>query len=217
MRVANTDIAIGQLQSYLDELITGVVAFSGLTNETMTRESGWLMLGCGRRLERALALMSLLRATLVQKHEPAVANQVLEAVLFSTDSLSIYQRRYRSFIELSAVLELLLLDETHPRSVVYQLKLLADYITALPRERGIRKLSEEERLIIKAYTDMRLSNISDLTAINDDEGVYKGLDDLLATTTESLWRVADTVARAYFSHSQTSQLMTENIIPEDEL
>ncbi len=217
LRVVNGEIVIEQLQSYLDDLITGVVAFSGLTSETMTRESGWLMLGSGRRLERALALISLLRATLVQRYDAAVQNQVLEAVLFSTDSLIIYQRRYRSFIELSAVLELLLLDESHPRSVTYQLRLLAEHISALPRERGQRKLSEEERLIIKAYTDLRLGNVVDLLKVDDDEGIYPHLERLLADTTKLLWGVADTIARAYFSHSQTSQLMTANTIPEDEL
>jgi uncharacterized alpha-E superfamily protein len=174
------------------------------------------MLGSGRRLERALALIALLRATLVQRYDTAVQNQVLEAVLFSTDSLTIYQRRYRSFMELSAVLELLLLDETHPRSVAYQLRLLSEHISALPRDRSKRKLSEEERLIIKAYTDLRLSNIVDLLKISDDEGIYTQLEQLLADTTKLLWGIADTIAQAYFSHSQTSQLMTANIPPEDE-
>ncbi|MDD2725054.1 MAG: circularly permuted type 2 ATP-grasp protein [Methylovulum sp.] len=217
LRVVNGDIAIEHLQSHLDELVTGVVAFTGLTGESMTREAGWLMLGSGRRLERALALISLLRATVVQRHEPAVQNQVLEAVLFSTDSLTIYQRRYRSFIELSAVLDLLLLDETHPRSVVYQLRLLSEHISTLPRERGKHQLSEEERLILKAYTDMRLSNVADLLKVDDDEGIYSALEALLAATTELLWRIADTIARAYFSHSQTSQLMTANTVSEEEL
>ncbi len=216
-RVINGEVGIEHLQSYLDELITGVVAFSGLTSESMTREAGWLMLGSGRRLERALALIALLRATLVPRYEPAVANQVLEAVLFSTDSLTIYQRRYRSFIELSSVLELLLLDETHPRSVAYQLRLLSEHIGALPREKGNRKLSEEERLIIKAYTDLRLSSIPELLQIKGDEGIYPELDKLLELTTGLLWRVADNIARAYFSHSQTSQFMTANVVPEDEL
>jgi uncharacterized circularly permuted ATP-grasp superfamily protein/uncharacterized alpha-E superfamily protein len=216
-RVVNSDIVTEQLHSYLDELITGVVAFSGLTSESMTREAGWLMLDGGRRLERALSLVALLRATLVQRYEPAVQNQILEAVLFTTDSLTIYQRRYRSFMELSAVLELLLLDETHPRSVAYQLRLLSEHIGALPRERGKHRLSEEERLIIKAYTDLRLSNLADLLKADDDEGIYGGLEKVLGNTTELLWGVADNIARAYFSHSQTSQLMTENVVVEDEL
>ncbi|MDO9104574.1 MAG: circularly permuted type 2 ATP-grasp protein [Methylovulum sp.] len=217
LRVTNSDLAIEQLQSHLDELITGIVAFAGLTNESMTREAGWLMLDSGRRLERALALIALLRATVVTRHGGAVQNQVLEAVLFSTDSLTIYQRRYRSVIQLPMVLELLLLDATHPRSLAYQLLHLSEHIAALPREGGKSRLSEEERLIMKAYTDLRLSDLADLLKINEDEGIYADLDSLLANTNELLWRMADVIARAYFSHSQTSQLMTVNNPPEDEL
>ena len=53
-RVINSEINVEQLQKHLDELITGIVAFTGLTSESMTREAAWLMLDSGRRLERAL-------------------------------------------------------------------------------------------------------------------------------------------------------------------
>ncbi|MDD1617446.1 MAG: hypothetical protein CG439_2572, partial [Methylococcaceae bacterium NSP1-2] len=91
-RVINNDINIEQLQANLDDLITGIVAFIGLTSESMTREAAWLMLDSGRRLERALTLIALLRSTLASRHEEALQSQVLEAVLVSADSLTIYQR-----------------------------------------------------------------------------------------------------------------------------
>lgn len=84
-RIVNNHCDLEQLQKSLDDLITGFVAFIGLTTESMTRKAGWLMLDSGRRLEHALALIALLRATVVQRHEPALQNQLLEAVLISTD------------------------------------------------------------------------------------------------------------------------------------
>jgi len=215
-RVLNTDVNIVQLPSHLDELITGMVAFIGLTSESMTREAAWLMLDSGRRLERALTLIALLRPTLTLRHEDTLQSQVLEAVLVSTDSLTIYQRRYRSYIQLPLVLELLLLDESHPRSLAYQLGQLSTHISALPRTKGNRQLSEEERLILKAYTDVRLCNVRELTQANENEVIYNNLEQLLSTTTDVLWRLAEVIAEAYFSHSQTSQLIVVNK-PEDEL
>jgi uncharacterized alpha-E superfamily protein len=215
-RVINNDIDIEQLQNHLDDLITGIVAFTGLTSESMTREAAWLMLDSGRRLERALALIALLRSTLALRHEDALQNQVLEAVLVSTDSLTIYQRRYRSFIQLPLVLELLLLDETHPRSVAYQLHQLSIHLSALPRGSGKSRLSEEERLILKTYTDLRLSNVLELTQVKKNEAIYTHLESLLSKTSDLLWRIAEIIAEAYFSHSQKSQLMILNT-PEDEL
>ncbi len=215
-RVVNGDCDPEQLQKHLDDLITGFVAFIGLTTESMTREAGWLMLDSGRRLEHALALIALLRATVVQRHEPALQNQMLEAVLISTDSLSIYRRRYRSFIKLPMVLELLLMDETHPRSLAYQLHQLSDHLSALPRERGKGQLSEEERLILRAYTDLRLVKVSELVNAADDDGVYSELESVLSAMTELLWQLYEVLAQAYFSHSQVPQLMTPTQ-PEDDL
>ena len=215
-RIINTDLKIEQLQNNLDDLITGIVAFTGLTNESMTREAAWLMLDSGRRLERALALIALLRSTLALRHEDDLQNQVLEAVLISTDSLIIYQRRYRSYIQLPLVLELLLLDETHPRSVAYQLHNLSIHVSALSKGKGKSHLSEEERLILKAYTSLRLCNLHELTQVNEDDGIYTDFEMLLSNITDLLWRLAEVIAEAYFSHSQTSQLMVLNA-SEDEL
>jgi uncharacterized alpha-E superfamily protein len=114
------------------------------------------------------------------------------------------------------VLELLLLDETHPRSVAYQLHQLSIHLGSLPRGIGKSRLSEEERLILKAYTDLRLSNVLDLTQAKENEGIYTDLESLLSKTSDLLWRIAEVIAEAYFSHSQTSQLMILNT-PEDEL
>ncbi len=216
LRVINNEINVEQLQTHLDDLIIGIVAFTGLTSESMTREAAWLMLDSGRRLERAMGLIALLRSTLAIRHDDALQSQVLEAVLVSTDSLTIYQRRYRSFIQLPMVLELLLLDESHPRSLAYQLYQLSAHISALPRTKSQSHLSEEERLILKAYTDLRLCNVLELTQINDNEGIYTDFDRVLSSMADLLLRLADVIADAYFSHSQTSQLMILNT-PEDEL
>jgi len=208
LHVISQPISIESLLDHLNELITGIVAFTGLTSESMARESGWLMLDSGRRLERALMLIALLRSTVVLRHEEAVQNRLLEAVLISTDSLSVYQRRYRSFIKLPMVLELLLMDETHPRSLAYQLQQLGSNITAMPSERHTGKLSPQERDIFKAYTDIRLVNLVELTKVKQNEGVYSQLDSLLVSVTERLWRASDMIAQAYFSHAQDIHQLT---------
>jgi uncharacterized circularly permuted ATP-grasp superfamily protein/uncharacterized alpha-E superfamily protein len=215
-RVINTEVTIDHLQENLDDLMNSIVAFTGLTSESMTREAAWVMLDSGRRLERALALIALLRSTLALRHKDALQHQVLEAVLISTDSLSIYQRRYRSYIQLPLVLDLLLLDESHPRSVGYQLKQLSIHINSLSKGKSNRYLSEEERLILKIYTDIRLCNLHELTQVNEDVGVFKDFEKLLSTTSELLWRLSEVIAETYFSHSQISQLMPLNS-QEDEL
>lgn len=206
-RVIDVDCTVEQLQKQLDDLLSGIVAFTGLTSENMPREAAWLMLYSGRRLERAQTLIALLRATLVLKHAEPLQNQVLEAVLRATDSLTLYQRRYRAVMQLPMVLELLLFDETHPRSLVYQLHQLSNHLRALPKTVTVKgQLSDCERLILKVYTDIRLCKTLDLV-VETPAGVYIELEDLLSTTATVLWKIADVIAETYFSHAQSAQML----------
>jgi len=212
-----TMTGIEPLQTSLDDLVTGIVAFTGLINESMVREAGWLMLDSGRRLERALLLAALLRGTLQAKHGQALSQQVIEAVLAATDSFTVYQRRYRAVMQLPLLLELLLFDPGHPRSVAYQLAQLSGHIAALPREAGNTRLSVEERLILKAYTDVRLSSVDEVLATTEEAWGYDRLGWLLDSTTQLLWQLASEVAQAYFNHAHTAQVVSFRSIAEDEL
>src|SRR5207237_6596077 len=48
----------------LDQAVLTLAGFGGLAAESMTRGHGWRFLDMGRRLERALQLLKLLRGTL---------------------------------------------------------------------------------------------------------------------------------------------------------
>ena len=49
----------------LNETVITLAAFGGLASESMTRGEGWRFLDMGRKLERSLHIIRLLRATLV--------------------------------------------------------------------------------------------------------------------------------------------------------
>ena len=58
------------------------------------------------------------------------------AVLSANESLVAYRRRYRSDVELDAVLELLLHDDSNPRSLAYQLDRLREHAAGLAWAEG---------------------------------------------------------------------------------
>ena len=58
----------------IDALIGALAALGGLLSETLIRGQSWLFLDLGKRVERALALIALLRITLLAGREPALAN-----------------------------------------------------------------------------------------------------------------------------------------------
>jgi hypothetical protein len=86
----------------------------------------------------------------------------------------------------------------------------------LPKGKSTGYLSEEERLILKAYTDLRVIKVLELTNLNDNAGIYTDLDSLLTNTADLLKQLSEVIGQAYFSHSQMSQIMTP-IAVEDEL
>ena len=147
-----TPVNLSGVANDLDQLIMAMMAFAGLNSESMTREQGWLLLDIGRRLERSTFFCNILRSSLVERYTSAVEHLLLEAVLSTTENIITYRRRFRSRLHLQTVLDQLLLDDTNPRSVIYQINRLQKHIANLPRERGTHRLSTEERLVLEAVT-----------------------------------------------------------------
>jgi uncharacterized alpha-E superfamily protein len=204
-----------RMQDRLDHLIMQLVAFSGLAAESMPREAGWLLLELGRRLERGLGLIALLRATLVPRLDEAVQRQLLETILTICDSLNTFRRRYRSYMHLPTVLELLLMDRDHPRSLAYQLDQLQRHINSLPHDRQKERLGEDERCILESYTRLRLADVRSLAHCNEGDGCYAALDALLDEQGESLWHLSEVITGAYFSHAQTPRQLAPQLQDED--
>jgi uncharacterized alpha-E superfamily protein len=193
-----------QLRAMLDQLITSLLALSGLTMESMTRERGWRFLEIGRRMERSLMIISSTRSSLVPVQTPQVQNLLLEAMLVSHDSTITYRRRYRSYLQLATVLELLFFDDTNPRSLLYQLNHLQQHITELPRDHTGRRLSEEERFIIEASTHLRLSDSLSLSG-SQEGGIYGDLDQLLGRLSHLLSECSNAITNSYFRQAQSPQ------------
>ena len=192
----------------LDDVVATLMALTGLCMENMSREAGWLLLDIGRRIERALMFISFYRAHLTLRVEPAVANLLMETVLIATENIITYRRRYRSYLELETVLDLLLLDANNPRSLVYQLNTLKNHIDALPRERAAYRLSEEERMIQKATTRLRLANTAHLSEVVAKADCRQRLEGLLSSLKVLLTRIAEALSGTYFSHTPEPRQLT---------
>ena len=113
----------------LDRAVMTLSAFSGLLMENTTRGEGWRFLELGRRLERALQMAELLRAGMAEV--PPDAQPYLHILLQVADSSITYRTRYLSVLRTDLVLQLLLADESNPRSVGFQLAALVDQFESL--------------------------------------------------------------------------------------
>jgi uncharacterized alpha-E superfamily protein len=168
----------------------------------VTRGEGWRFLDMGRKLERSLHTINLLRGALATVH--GQEGPLLEALLEVADSSMTYRRRYQESVQAAAVLDLLLADETNPRSLAFQLAALADDVEHLPRDANHPGRSPEQRLMLSSLTALRLADIDQLARV-DAEGHRPELRELLGRLATALPALSDALTQTFLSHLQTSR------------
>ena len=181
----------------LDDLITALVGFSGLINENMTHEQGWHFLQAGRKIERAIHTTRLIHSTLVIA-APVKEETLVEFLLSVIDSLMTYKRNFLLGFEVPSFLHLVLLNESNPRSVCYQLMRIQEHVTFLPVDRAGQQLSPEERLILELLTQLRLAVPDELATLNEDTSRRDKLDKVLMHIQQQLQALSDIMTRNYF-------------------
>lgn len=173
----------------LDNILIYLSSFSGFVGESMTRGSGFRFLELGRRIERA----SLLCDFLLSVTGKTVTDGMWEHILKIQNSSMTYRRRYKR-LDPRAVIDLLVFDESNPRSAAHQLRRLEQLTAELPSRREAGK-SEEERLAIQAASTLRLAEGS----------APEALRDLMFTELDYLRKLSNVIASNYFSYVEAQQ------------
>lgn len=198
----STDRAVAALRSYpyshqiaesAGRMLTGILALQGVT-ANMMRDPGWHMIGLGRSIERALQLTRLLRPTATIRRGIDVDREVLNAVLTAAESSVTHQRRYRGYVRVSGVLELLLLDVENPRSLAFGHDRMREHLAALPESSGS---SRPERLLHDLVEELDRVDISTLTAIEGER--RPNLERFLDGYLDGLTRLADSIGQVHFA------------------
>ena len=151
----------------------------------------------GRRIERVSFISKFLQDTLVASTGDPV---LLEAVLEITDSSLTYRRRYLTHLETHAVADLLLADETNPRSVAFQFSLIDQHLAALPRDISHPDRNFDQRVLLKMRTSIQLTDFVELCSLAGDARHGK-LDVLLSGLLSEIDELSDDIAQLYFSHA----------------
>jgi uncharacterized circularly permuted ATP-grasp superfamily protein/uncharacterized alpha-E superfamily protein len=194
------DIAAYDVVHVLDNAITLLVAFAGLASESMTRTQGWRFLDLGRRLERALQISASIRTLLPLKPPGRDETSALEALLLVHDSIMTYRSRYLASLQVPIVLDLLITDETNPRSLVHQLAVITSHIDKLPRDEVQAGLAAEQRVALAIHNSVRLADVFELAQV-DSKGERGSLQRLLARVSEQLPKLSDAVSNRFLIHA----------------
>ena len=114
----------------LDVIGIQLVALVGFQSDRMTRDLGWHMLAVGRLIERLVNLSGILVAFFT--HAAVYTPRGFETLLVLFDSSITYRTRYQRQQDISALMDLLVTDETNPRSINCILQALKGEIKHLP-------------------------------------------------------------------------------------
>lgn len=190
----------------LDGLVTSLLAISGLNHESMLRGMDWMFQEIGRRTERALLTANLLKLTLSRPLPSLQQQQVLESVLLSVEALISFRRRYRTRARVSYGLDLLMIDRSNPRSLIYQIEQLRKYLEELPQtEQTALGLSPDKRLIIKSLNDIQLADLEGLAQIDETTQTRQDLTELMSQVIEQLEKLTTLISDKYFDHTAGPQ------------
>ncbi len=114
----------------LDAIGIQLVALVGFQADRMTRDLGWHMLAAGRLIERLVNLSGMLVAFFT--HAAVYTPRGFETLLVLFDSSITYRTRYQRQQDIPALMDLLVTDDTNPRSVNCILQALKNEIKHLP-------------------------------------------------------------------------------------
>jgi uncharacterized circularly permuted ATP-grasp superfamily protein/uncharacterized alpha-E superfamily protein len=186
----------------LDRLNSGIVtlaSLNGLTAENMTRNYGWRFQDMGRRIERAANLAELLLKLFGEapgEEEEETAR--LFFILNAADSTITFRQRYLFAPVLSLVLDLLMVDESNPRGIGFQLGQVTEHLEALPQASHHAPRTEEQQIILDLCTRVQLAKVTSLA--HSGLGQKRtGLQDLLAHLISGLPRLSEAITRRYFN------------------
>jgi uncharacterized circularly permuted ATP-grasp superfamily protein/uncharacterized alpha-E superfamily protein len=182
----------------LNNLVLASEALSGLMMENMTRGLAWRFVDIGRRLERAVHMLDILSGSL--PHGDTPSGPALDVLLEISDSSMTYRSRYLSTPQFAPVWDLLMVDESNPRSLGFQLAALGEHMDMLAAHRRTTFLGPDQRLTVWLTGAVRTAEVERL-CLADEDGEVRPLAQFMEMLRSKLWELSEEVTKQYFTHS----------------
>jgi len=190
------------LLAALDEIVRFVATLSGLAQENMTRGTGWRFLDLGRRLERALHVLTSALGPFTLS--PIDWDASMRLALELCDSTITYRTRYLGQLQPAPVLDLVILDDANPRGLVFQLRAIKGHLDYLARASGVTVAAPPDSLEVDLEAVVRQFG-GDEQAWRHEGLALAMLRDVTSDTEQHLDRLSEAITRAYFSHVPAAQ------------
>ncbi len=164
-------------------------ALTGAQTDHMTRDDGWRLLTVGRQLER-LSVQAGALATLFE-HGAQAQDLGFDLLLVLADSTITYRALYQRRQELPPLLDLLVQEQTNPRSLARAVHVARRELARLPG-------GAAEAAALPGPADWPALT---LLCRTDERGRYAALIEFAHQLTAAAHAVSDAVGARYFSHA----------------
>jgi uncharacterized alpha-E superfamily protein len=193
---------VDPLLAALDDVVRFVATLSGLAQENMTRGTGWLFLDLGRRVERSHFIITSALGAFNQS--PIDWDAAMRIALELCDSTITYRTRYLGQLQPAPVLDLVLLDDSNPRALAFQLRAIRSHLERLGQASGAYVPDPLLSL------DADLGRAVQLFAGEEQAWRHEGLAlamlrEIAEDTEQRIEDLSEAVTRAYFSHVPAAQ------------
>jgi len=157
-----------------------LAAVAGFQIENMNRLSGWRFLKLGTSIERAIGICRLVR----QFATDGASADELGALLELAESQMTYRVRYPLGAARVPVLDLVLLNDSNPRSLAFQLERIVGHIAALPNPRSDRRAlpaAETAMTLIREVHALRPEAITELMLVGFENQLMRLSNEITAS------------------------------------
>lgn len=199
------------LVKFFDRIITRLIAFMSLTEESIMVKQGLLLYFIGLQMEEAFTTIAKFRTLVIVQHSEELEYEVLESLLSSHESLNIYRYSYKSYLSIENVVSLILLDKEYAKSLTYQIKRLKKDIDRLPNN-GNEEFTECQKNINKALDKIKSLSVEELIKVDSSSNMRLQLDALMEELSDLLHATSLSISNTYFNHSyQQKQLVSTTL------
>jgi uncharacterized alpha-E superfamily protein len=153
--LVNQPFLLHKIDSFLglevmEPLIKHTVLYTGITDITMPRGTGWCFMNLGKYIERCLQTIAFVESQLEITHfRDADTNDILrwKYLLFSLSGYELHVKTYRSGNHNYNMLHQVLINENFTRSVMYSLQRIEHYLNRIIKN----DINEERAALVRCF------------------------------------------------------------------
>jgi uncharacterized alpha-E superfamily protein len=180
----------------LDVLIKQGLLFYGTSDITMARGEGYSFMNIGRFLERGIQSADILDVKFSDsKHDFSNITDTTywRYLLLSISGYELYLKNYVSTFEPRRVVELIVLNNQFPRSIVYSIDQVSRYFERLKSEQTATAYNSIDFMIGKVKSRVRYSTAESI--------MQQGLHEFLTGVRNELFAIGTALSQHYFAYT----------------